>query len=84
MYLSQFFPSLIPKRNYGLLCGIILAMNSFKLTSNIISVFKTWFPGSTSCNYFFHKGQVEIIIYLRTHVEVALNIKALFNIDLLH
>ena len=31
MHLSQFLPSVIPKRNYRLLCTIILAMNSPKL-----------------------------------------------------
>ena len=31
MYLSQFLPSVIPKRNCRLLCTIILAMNSPKL-----------------------------------------------------
>ena len=61
------------------------------MTANVISVFKTLFPANTFCNrekltqnYFFHKGQVETITNLKAHVEVALNIKALFNIDLLH
>ena len=85
LHLSQFLPTLIPKRNYGLLCNIILAMSSSKLAKFF---FKTWFPANTSCNreklqqyYFFHKGEVEKIINLRAHVEVALNIEALFNIS---
>ena len=61
------------------------------MIANVISVFKTLFQANTFCitekltqNDFFHKSQVETVTNLRAHVEVALNIEALFNVDLLH